>query len=113
MFCRSCGKEVDDQAIACPNCGMAVRKAPGPAVKIENHVAGAIATTLCCCLPFGIVAIVYACKVNTLAAQGDAAGAQRAADTAKNWILAGVIVGFIVQVLNAAIQFLGAAASSL
>lgn len=26
MFCQKCGKELDDKAIACPNCGIAVNK---------------------------------------------------------------------------------------
>ena len=26
MYCRNCGKEVDDNAIACPHCGCAVSK---------------------------------------------------------------------------------------
>jgi hypothetical protein len=62
--------------------------APGP---VPNHLAWAIiatvlATCLCCPLGLlGIVAIVYAARVNSLLAVGDFAGAQRASDTAKTW----------------------------
>lgn len=65
--------------------------APGAARNIPNHLAWAIVSTIlgtCLCCPLGllgIVGIVYASKVNTLVAQGDYAGAQRASDTAKTW----------------------------
>ena len=120
MFCKSCGKEIDDKAVICPACGATTGTASPagvtPAVKIENHLVGAILTTLCCCLPGGIVAIVYASKVNTLAAQGDIDGARKAANTAKNWILGSVIAGVVVQlvsiVINVLIQAAAVAANS-
>ena len=34
-----------------------------PPVKPSNNLVWAILTTICCCLPFGIVSIVYAAKV--------------------------------------------------
>src|SRR4051794_27850110 len=37
---------------------------PAPGPKPDSPLAWAIASTLCCCLPFGIVAIVYAAQVN-------------------------------------------------
>lgn len=116
MFCKSCGKEIDDKAVICPACGAATgvtgpAGVAAPSVKVENHLVGAILTTLCCCLPGGIVAIVYASKVNTLAAQGDIAGAQKAANTAKNWILGSVIAGVVVQLLSIAINVLIQAAA--
>lgn len=44
-----------------------------------------IVCTLLCCLPFGIVGIVYAAKVEGLARSGDMAGAREASDKAKMW----------------------------
>ena len=38
---------------------------------IPNYLVQAILTTLFCCLPFGIVAIVYAAQVNTKIEAGD------------------------------------------
>jgi hypothetical protein len=58
---------------------------PPAGAKIENYLASAILTTLCCCQPFGIVAIVYAAQVNTKLAAGDLAGAREAARQAKMW----------------------------
>ncbi|MFT4196403.1 MAG: CD225/dispanin family protein [Pseudoxanthomonas sp.] len=64
--------------------------APPPAA-IPNHLAWAIIATVlgtCFCCPLGllgIVAIVYASKVNKLLVAGDFAGAQRASASAKTW----------------------------
>lgn len=54
---------------------------------VSNNLIWAILSTLFCCLPLGIVSIVYAAKVDGLAAAGDLAGAQEAADKAKTWAM--------------------------
>lgn len=63
-----------------------------PAVgPVPNHLAWAIIATVlgaCFCCPLGllgIVAIVYAAKVNSLLNAGDLEGARRASATAKTW----------------------------
>lgn len=58
-----------------------------------------ILVTLCCCLPLGIVGIVYASKINSLQKMGDYAGAQEAAKKAKIYMIIGAVVGLIVQIL--------------
>ncbi len=52
---------------------------------IPNHLVFAILVTVGCCLPLGVVAIVYASQVNTKLAAGDFAGAKQASDNAKLW----------------------------
>ena len=50
----------------------------------------------------GIVAIIYASKVNTKLAQGDVEGAIAASNTANNWIIANIVLGLlggIIQIL--------------
>jgi Interferon-induced transmembrane protein len=44
-----------------------------------------VLVTLCCCLPFGIVAIIYAAQVNGKLAAGDIAGAREASKNARTW----------------------------
>ena len=66
----------------------------------------AILSTLFCCLPLGIVSIVFASQVNSKFAAGDVAGAQDASAKAKQFAIwsaiAGVIVGIIYAIAVAA-----------
>jgi hypothetical protein len=77
----------------------------GDGERIPNYLTQAILTTVLCCLPFGIVAIVHAAQVNSKVAAGDLAGARESSRKAKTWVwasaatgLAAVIVWFIVAV---------------
>ena len=67
--------------------------------KPDSNLVWAILTTLFCCLPFGIVSIVYASKVDSLWAQGNYQGAQDASSKAKSWAMWAAISGGIVIVL--------------
>ncbi|BAY60374.1 hypothetical protein NIES22_04330 [Calothrix brevissima NIES-22] len=52
---------------------------------VPNYLPQAILVTLFCCLPFGIVAIIYAAQVNTKLQVGDYEGAMQASKSAKTW----------------------------
>ena len=52
---------------------------------VPNYLPQAILSTIFCCLPFGIVAIVYAAQVNSKLAAGDYEGALSASKSAKLW----------------------------
>lgn len=67
--------------------------------KPDNYLVWAILTTLFCCLPFGIVSIVYSSKVDTLYYAGDYINAQQAADNAKKWAIWSALSSIIVFVL--------------
>ena len=58
---------------------------------VPNNLVWAILATLLCCLPFGIVSIVYAATVDGLVAAGDVPAARRAADLARNWAIAAAV----------------------
>jgi hypothetical protein len=62
-------------------------------------MAWAILTTLFCCLPLGIVSIVYAAQVDGKRAAGDIAGARLAADKARFWAIASAISVFVLVAL--------------
>lgn len=64
-----------------------------------NNLALAIVSTVLCCLPLGIYAIIQATKVNTLWQQGDVAGAQDASEKAKKFSIIGMVVGLVVSVI--------------
>ena len=59
----------------------------------------AIFTTLCCCLPIGIYAILRAMKVNDyyMMQQYDAAVA--ASNDAKKWSIIGIVLGVVGSIL--------------
>ncbi len=55
----------------------------------------AILSTLLCCLPLGVVSIVFAAQVNSKWASGDYEGARRASKNAKNWAIWSAILGVV------------------
>jgi len=72
---------------------MDVSQTPPP----DNHMVWAILSTVLCCLPLGIVAIIKASKVEQLWYQGFHAEAQKAADDAKKWsIYSAISIGVFV-----------------
>lgn len=58
-----------------------------------------ILVTVFCCLPLGIVGIVFASKVSSLFAQGNYDAALKASQDAKKWTKIGFIVGLVGIVL--------------
>jgi len=56
-----------------------------PSATVPNYLAFAILSTLLCCIPAGIPAIVYSSQVNSKLMAGDLAGAQAASSNAKLW----------------------------
>ena len=60
-----------------------------------TYLAWAVVLTLLCCLPAGIVAIVYSSNVESKYAQGDLAGAQRASQNAQIWCILSFVLGII------------------
>ena len=69
--------------------------------QIPNHLVWAILSTLFCCLPLGIVSIVFAAQVNSKVAAGDIAGAREDSDKAKKFAMWAAIAGVVVIVLYA------------
>lgn len=58
---------------------------PSQPAQVPNYLVQAILTTLFCCLPTGIVAIVFASQVNNRLAAGDYPGALDSSRKAKTW----------------------------
>lgn len=79
---------------------------PGPqGTPPDNNLIWAILSTLCCCLPLGVVSIVKSTQVSGLWAQGQFAAAQQAADDAKKYAMWGAIAGVVVNVLSLVFLF--------
>jgi hypothetical protein len=79
----------------------------GLIVKPDNHMLMAILTTACCCLPFGIVAIIKASQVNNLFIMEQYDAAQISAEEAKKWSYIGIGVGLVIDLIYFAATFLG------
>lgn len=70
---------------------------PGPPP--ENNLVWAILSTVLCCLPLGIVAIIKSSQVNSLWAQGQYDAARKSADDARKWAMWSAISMVIVWVV--------------
>jgi len=66
----------------------------------QNYLVWAILTTVLCCLPLGVVSIVYSTQVNSKWAMGDIAGAQDASAKAKKFAIWSAIAQAIAAVLG-------------
>ena len=124
-FCTQCGQPLNDYTKFCVNCGAPVpnssytdnatnnqyqysqqpqqQYAQQPQQPMEpkpsNYLAISIITTILCCWPLGIPAIINASKVNKLWDSGDYAGAQEASRKAKTWTIVSAILGFIAAII--------------
>lgn len=128
MYCPQCGAQNEDNSWHCVRCGADLRRAgqkdaaPLPAEppqslyygaqppRVPNYLVHSILCTLFCCMPFGVVAIVYAAGVNTKLAAGDYAGAQRSSRSAQNWYLTSVFSGLVGGLVCIGLRFFLAAA---
>ncbi len=112
MFCQKCGTNNDEHANHCSNCGAALSAAseatvPGPIAPapalvqdIPNYLVQSILATLFCCIPFGIVAIVFAAQVNSKVQGGDIAGALSASKKAKQFVWISFWLGLISMIIS-------------
>ena len=80
--------------------------------KPDNCLVWAILSTLCCCLPFGIVAIVYASQVDGKYAAGDYQGAVDSANKAKTWCWVSFGIGIVGTIISVLIQVAAASSQS-
>ena len=61
---------------------------PAPPPMPDNHLVWAILSTIFCCLPFGVVSIVYATQVESLYLQGRYEEALDKSKKALKWAIA-------------------------
>ena len=103
MFCPKCGAPNDDNAWKCVQCQTVLQAASpvtgGPPEVIPNYLWQAIVCTVCCCVPFGIPAIVCAAQVNSKVAQGDLEGARNSSKNAKMWCWIAFGVGLATSLI--------------
>ena len=106
--CPDCGNQVSSEATSCPNCGKPLNKPfEAPEAKQESNnepppktwLIESILATIFCCLPFGIVGIIYAAKVESSWYAGRKEIALNASKSAKTWTLVALFSGITAVVL--------------
>lgn len=120
VACPQCGFSNADNATFCTQCGRSLRPGtpaaslpatgvvvPATGTTIPNYLVFAILTTVFCCLPTGIPAIIYASQVNTKLQLGDPAGAQMASNNAKMWCWVSFGLGLTMCIGYALLMILG------
>jgi hypothetical protein len=72
---------------------------PGYGAPPDNYLVWAILSTILCCLPLGIVSIVYSAQVNDKWARGDAAGALESSRKAKQFAIWSAVASVVLTVV--------------
>lgn len=128
-FCKNCGTQVNDGTKFCPKCGQAVDgeaqqqvyQQPAQAYQQQrppqpsSNMVLAILTTIFCCLPTGIYAIIQSSKVDKLYLSGEYDEAVRAAGEAKKWSIIGIVlavIGWIAYIIFGGLAFFAAMAGA-
>ena len=63
--------------------------------EIPNHLVKAILVTIFCCLPFGVISIVFAAQVNSQVQADNIEEAQRLSKQADLWGNVGLVCGLV------------------
>lgn len=100
---------------------MAQNWTPPPPVGTQNTVPNnmviaiiaAVVSFLMCCLPHGVISVIFASQVNKKAAAGDIAGATQAAKNAKLWAIISIAVSVVWLIIGFAFGLIGGIMSSL
>lgn len=71
-----------------------------------------IISTLCCCLPFGVVGIVFSAKINSAMLAGNLEEAQNNAKMAKIWIIVSFAIGLLTWLIYMVLIVTGAVSGS-
>lgn len=90
--CPECDTPISTEAATCPNCGKPIYGDEPP----KSWLVESILVTLFCCLPFGIVGIINAAKVESNWYAGRKEIAITASNNAKKWMRISLICGLII-----------------
>ena len=70
------------------------------AANVQNYLIPAILSTVLCCVPLGVVSIIFAVQVNSKVAAGDIAGAMESSKKAKLFMFIAIGAGLLVWVVS-------------
>ena len=117
MYCKNSGTELPDGTKFCTCCGHDQTMESGPVQyasasfgeKPASYLALSIIVTILCCVPLGIVGIVYASKVDASWNARNYDAAKEYSRKARNWSIAGLVISVLWWVVYAVLIFLGVA----
>lgn len=114
-FCSNCGSSLKENSLFCPVCGQRVgvivnvqhqdsfitpnNMEKSKPFKPNSNMTLAILTTVFCCVPLGVYAIVLANKVDTLYFAGEYKLAEMAAQDSKKWAIIGILSTFTLYLV--------------
>lgn len=90
MFCKNCGKEIDNNADVCIHCGVATEK---KAVDNPSHLTGAVS----CCFPVVGLILYFLWKDEK----------PQSASLICKWMIGGTVAWVILYVLCFVVGFIG------
>ena len=119
--CPNCQSPIPDGAQFCPRCG-AANPSFGPgaprdgyagaphagayghggtaaAQSIPDYLVQSILVTLCCCIPLGIVAIIFSVQTRSKKEAGDVSGAMESSRKAKMWCWIAFGLGIVMNIV--------------
>lgn len=70
------------------------------------YLVWAVVMTVCCCLPAGVVAIIFSSQVSSKYYAGDIEGARRSSERAQIWIIVSFVLGVLSNTLYLPIAML-------
>jgi predicted metal-binding transcription factor (methanogenesis marker protein 9) len=73
---------------------------PSAGTTVQNYLIPAIVSTIFCCVPLGVVSIIFAVQVNNKVAAGDIAGAMESSKKAKMFMFIAIGAGLLVWVCS-------------
>jgi|SRR5882762_2935521 len=71
----------------------------GSTAEVQNYLIPAILATIFCCLPLGVVSIIFATQVNSKLAAGDTAGAMESSRKAKMFMFITIGAGLVTWII--------------
>lgn len=139
MFCPVCKKAIQDGSLSCPLCGASIVNPyekdpsgaqqagpfsqnygsqnygpgapPQPTQPIPDYLIWSILEMLCCCLPLGIVSLIFSIQANSAKKEGRYHEALQQAEQAKRFLIYGLIAGVVSVCLQIAFFILYAMVS--